>query len=89
MLYNADGTQLLAAVHGSALEYTLAKKTSYQLVIGGYLGDTAGKYTVNMVDVGFPATQGSATFAPATSVLPITPVKFSSVLISSPASLLA
>lgn len=48
MLYNSDGTQLLASVHGSSMVYQLGNNVSYKLVISGYLGDSAGQYTVNM-----------------------------------------
>jgi len=59
LLYNATGTTLLASVHGSALQYSLTPNTKYQLVISGYLGDTAGAYTVNMSTVPPAATLGA------------------------------
>jgi hypothetical protein len=93
MLYNSDGTQLLAAVHGSSLQYTLAWNTSYKLVISGYLGDTAGAYTVNMSSVPLSATLANYAVATATTPPPVTTTvtatAFSKTLLSKSASLLA
>jgi hypothetical protein len=92
MLYNSDGTQLLAAVHGSSIQYTLAWNTSYKLVISGYLGDTAGAYTVNMSSVPLSATLGNYAVAPATTTTvnpTTTTTAFSKTLLSKSVSLLA
>ena len=61
MLYTADGSRLLKAVHGTALDYTLANNGSYKLVISGYLGDFAGQYTISMSKIGGVATTGGTT----------------------------
>jgi hypothetical protein len=68
MLYDNTGTQLLAAVHGSSLVYTLGNNASYKLVISGYLGDSAGQYTVNMS--AYQLTVAPSTVTTTTPVVP-------------------
>jgi hypothetical protein len=73
MLYGADGSRLLKAVRGTALDYTLANNGSYKLVISGYLGDFAGQYTISMSKIGGEATAGgTATSAFASTAAPTT-----------------
>ena len=87
MLYNSDGTQLLAATHGSSMVYMLGNNVNYKLVISGYLGDTAGQYTVNMSSYTIAAAPLYPTAPPVTN--PITPPIFSTTLLTTNQSLLA
>lgn len=48
MLYTADGQTLLASSPGASLVYPMKTGTSYELVIGGYMGASAGNYTLSL-----------------------------------------
>jgi hypothetical protein len=60
MLYSNDGKTLLKTVRASFLDYKLAPNTSYKLVIGGYLGDYAGQYTLSFADAPELLTDGGS-----------------------------
>jgi hypothetical protein len=90
LLYDANGTNLLASTHGSSLQYTMSPGASYKLVISGYLGDSAGAYTVSMAQVSPLVFAPTTTIGTTTTTQPTTTTSlFSDTLLSSSISLLA
>lgn len=80
MLYDSTGTQQLAAVHGKSLVYQLAPNATYKLVVSGFLGDSAGQYTVNMTPYTVATLPPSGTTTTAPVAPPIT--TFSTTLLT-------
>lgn len=48
LIYDGSGTTMLDAVHSSARSFTLAPGTSYEVVVGGFVGRSFGNYTVTV-----------------------------------------